>query len=128
MTLPVLMSMIAVANVFNTISTNMMLRRREFAMLKSTGMTDKGFNRMMYYECVMYGSKALLLGIPVALLFTWWIYRSVSDLWSTGCQIPWLAILIAAVSVFAVVIAAMMYVKHKINHMNMLDIIKDENI
>lgn len=124
----VLMSLIAVANVFNTISTNMMLRRREFAMLKSTGMTDKGFNRMMYYECVMYGSKALLLGIPVALLFTWWIYRSVSDLWSTGYQIPWLAILIAAVSVFAVVIATMMYVKHKINRMNMLDIIKDENI
>lgn len=124
----VLMSLIAVANVFNTMSTNMMLRRREFAMLKTIGMTDKGFNRMLYYECIMYGSKALLFGIPVALLFTWWIYKSVSEIWSTGYQVPWMAIAVAVISVFAVVLATMMYSKRKINQMNMLDVIKDENI
>lgn len=124
----VLMSLIAVANVFNTMSTNMMLRRREFAMLKTIGMTDKGFNRMLYYECIMYGAKALLFGIPVALLFTWWIYKSVSEIWSTGYQVPWMAIAVAVISVFAVVLATMMYSKRKINQMNMLDVIKDENI
>lgn len=124
----VLMSLIAVANVFNTMSTNMMLRRREFAMLKTIGMTNRGFDRMLYYECILYGSKALLYGIPVALLFTWWIYKSVSDLWSTGYQVPWAAILVAVVSVFAVVLSTMMYCKRKINRMNMLDVIKDENI
>ena len=56
----VLISLIAAAsNVFNTISTNISLRRREFAMLKSVGMTQKGFRRMMNYECLLYGSKAL---------------------------------------------------------------------
>lgn len=53
----ILISLIALANVFNTISTNISLRRREFAMLKSVGMTQRGFNRMMNYECILYGAK-----------------------------------------------------------------------
>jgi putative ABC transport system permease protein len=43
----VLISLIAAANVFNTISTNINLRRREFAMLKSVGMSQKEMNKMM---------------------------------------------------------------------------------
>ena len=55
-----LISLISLANVFNTISTNLMLRRREFAMLKSVGMTRKGFRRMMDYECILYGAFAYM--------------------------------------------------------------------
>lgn len=52
----VLISMIAIANVFNTITTNIMLRRREFAMLKSIGLGERGFRKMMNYECIaMWG-------------------------------------------------------------------------
>lgn len=64
--LPLLISIYRDSNVFNTISTNISLRRREFAMLKSVGMTQKGFRWMMNYECLLYGSKALLLGLPVS--------------------------------------------------------------
>lgn len=46
-----MISLIAVANVFNTISTNIRLRRRELAMLRSVGMSDRDFNKMMYFEC-----------------------------------------------------------------------------
>ncbi len=56
----ILISLIALANVFNTISTNIQLRKREFAMLKSTGMTPRGFTVMMCYECLLYGIKGLL--------------------------------------------------------------------
>ncbi len=49
--------MIAVANVFNTISTNIKLRRRELAMLRSVGMSDRDFNKMMRFECVLYGAQ-----------------------------------------------------------------------
>jgi len=51
----------------NTISTNISLRRREFAMLKSIGMTEKGFSKMMNYECLLYGIKGLMYGIPVSI-------------------------------------------------------------
>ena len=46
----VLITAISIANIFNTISTGISLRKREFAMLKSVGMTPKSFNRMINYE------------------------------------------------------------------------------
>ncbi|MCL2757387.1 MAG: ABC transporter permease, partial [Coriobacteriia bacterium] len=73
----ILISLIAVANVFNTVSTSINLRRREFAMLRSVGMTDGAFNRMMNYECIFYGLKALLYGLPASLAVTYLIYRAV---------------------------------------------------
>ena len=71
-----LMSLITIANVFNTITTNINLRRREFAMLKSVGMTSKGFNKMLNFECVFYGVKGLLYGLPASILVTYLIYRT----------------------------------------------------
>ena len=110
----VLISLIAVANVFNTISTNISLRRREFAMLKSVGMTQKGFRRMMNYECLLYGSKALLLGLPVSCGITYLIYRAVTTAYETSFHLPWAAIGIAVLSVFLVVFATMMYSMSKV--------------
>ena len=74
----ILISLIAAANVFNTISTNISLRRREFAMLKSVGMTSKGFNRMMNFECLLYGSRALLYGLPASVGVTYLIYLAMA--------------------------------------------------
>lgn len=110
----VLISLIAAANVFNTISTNISLRRREFAMLKSVGMTDKGFNKMMNFECLLYGSKALLYGLPVSVLITYFIYRAICNGYTIQFYLPWSAIGIAVLSVFAVVFVTMMYSMSKI--------------
>ena len=82
--LPLLISIYRDSNVFNTISTNISLRRREFAMLKSVGMTQKGFRWMMNYECLLYGSKALLLGLPVSCGITYGMTSSTQSL-SPAC-------------------------------------------
>ena len=124
----VLISLIAVANVFNTISTNISLRRREFAMLKSVGMTQKGFRRMMNYECLLYGSKALLLGLPVSCGITYLIYRAVTTAYETSFHLPWAAIGIAVLSVFLVVFATMMYSMSKVKKDNPIDALKNENL
>ena len=124
----VLISLIAAANVFNTISTNISLRRREFAMLKSVGMTQKGFRRMMNYECLLYGSKALLLGLPVSCGITYLIYRAVTTAYETSFHLPWAAIGIAALSVFLVVFATMMYAMSKVKKDNPIDALKNENL
>lgn len=79
----ILISLIAAVNVFHTISTNIGLRRREFAMLRSVGMTSRGLNRMMNYECLLYGCKSLLLGLPVSLFITWLIFQSVNQGYQT---------------------------------------------
>ena len=124
----VLISLIAAANVFNTISTNISLRRREFAMLKSVGMTQKGFHRMMNYECLLYGSKALLLGLPVSCGITYLMYRSVNQAYETAFRLPWAAVGIAVISVFLVVFATMMYAMSKVKKDNPIDALKNENL
>ena len=124
----VLISLIAAANVFNTISTNIGLRRREFAMLKSIGMTQKMFNRMMNYECLLYGIKGLVYGIPVAIAVTWLIYRSILNGLKISFFIPWYSIVISVGSVFAVVFATMIYSMQKIKKDNLIDALKEENL
>ena len=124
----VLISLISVANVFNTISTNVSLRRRDFAMLRSVGMTSKGMNRMMNYECILYGTKALIFGLPVALAVTFLIYSVILDLVVTSFTLPWIQILIAVISVFIVVGASMLYTMRKIKKDNLIDTLKNENI
>ncbi len=124
----VLISLIAAANVFNTISTNISLRRREFAMLKSVGMTSSGFNRMMNFECLLYGTKALLMGLPVSFGVTYLIYKAVDSGYSMGFHLPWGAVGIAVLSVFAVVFVTMMYSMSKIKKDNPIDALKNENL
>ena len=126
----VLITAICVANIFNTISTSVTLRRREFAMLKSVGMTPRGFGRMINYESVFYGLKALAYGLPLSLLVTWLFYRLagrsfVMPFWSI---FPWKAFLITAVGVFLVVGVTMLYSSSKIKKQNIIDSLKEENI
>jgi putative ABC transport system permease protein len=124
----ILISLIAAANVFNTISTNIALRRVEFAMLRSVGMTDRGFHKMMNYECLLYGIKGLLYGIPVAIVITYYIYRNVIKGLEMPFFLPWDSILIAIGSVFAVVFATMVFSMSKIKRENTIDALKNENI
>lgn len=123
-----LISLIAAANVFNTISTNVNLRRREFAMLKSVGMTPKGFQKMMNFECLLYGFKGLLYGLPVSFLVTWYIYRTISNGLNASFYVPWYSIAIAVGSVFLVVFATILYSMGRIKKENTIDVLKNENL
>lgn len=124
----VLISLIALANVFNTISTNVILRRREFAMLKSVGMTKKGFYRMMDYECILYGIKGVALGLPVSLAINLLMARSIGFGTNIGVLIPWKSVIIAVGSVFLVVFATMIYSMGKIRNDNPVETLKNENL
>lgn len=124
----ILISLIALVNVFNTISTNIILRRREFAMLKSLGLSEKGFSKMMRCECLIYGLKGLGFGLPASVLVTYWIYTIVEDVYDRGFYMPPLSIIIAVGSVFIVVFSTMIYSSNKIRHDNLIDALKNENI
>lgn len=124
----VLISLIAAANVFNTISTNISLRRREFALLGSIGMTNRGFRKMMNFECILYGTKALLLGLPVSFGVTYLIHKAIGEGYVTSFRLPWDAVGIAVLSVFAVVFATMLYAMRKVKKDNPIDALRNENI
>ncbi len=124
----ILISLIAAANVFNTISTSIGLRRREFAMLRSIGMGNRSFMRMLRYECAIYGAKALLWGLPAAAIVTYGIYTATNSLTEQPFYIPPVPVAIAVFSVFAVVFATMLYSAAKIRKDNPIDALKNENL
>lgn len=124
----ILISLISVANVFNTISTNILLRRQEFAMLKSVGMTQKGFRRMMNYECMLYGFKGLLYGLPVAGGLSYLMYKSVAGGLEVKYIFPWQGMAISVVSVFIVVFTTMIYAMSKIRKDNTMEALRNENL
>lgn len=122
-----LISMIALANVFHTISTNLILRKREFAMLYSTGLSPKGRKRMMNYECVLYGLKAVLFGIPLSVLFTAAIYFVILRGVDIYFVLPFEAMGLSILCVFAVVFATMLYTMRKLGKENILDVLKEDH-
>ncbi|WP_449539157.1 ABC transporter permease [Ferdinandcohnia sp. Marseille-Q9671] len=123
-----LISLISVANIFNTISTSITLRKREFAMLRSVGMTPKGFNKMINYESIFYGVKSLLYGLPISLGVMYLIYLSLGQTFEYGFTLPWLSIIFVVVIIFVIVGLAMLYSIQKIKKENIIDGLKQESI
>ncbi|WP_461368643.1 ABC transporter permease [Candidatus Darwinibacter acetoxidans] len=123
-----LITLIGVTNIFNTISTNVALRRREFAMLKSVGLTPGGFNKMINYESIFYGLKALLYGLPVSALIALWMYHGFSNALHFTFFLPWKEILICIAGVFVIVFMTMLHAGSKLKRDNIIDALKEENL
>lgn len=122
-------SLIGLTNIFNTISTNMQLRSKEFASLKSIGMTKKEFNRMIRLESLMYGIKSLLIGIPLGIAGVFAIFSAFSiGSVPMSFVFPWKAILISIAAVFIVVWLIMKYSISKVNKQNIIETIRNDNI
>lgn len=121
-------TLIGVTNIFNTITSNMELRQKEFAMLKSIGMTKREFNRMINLETIFYGTKALFYGIILGLLGTFAMYKAFSVKIDNGMYIPVKPIILSAIFVFIIVFIIMRYSISKINKQNTIETIRKENI
>ena len=123
-----LIGVISIANVFNTISTNIILRRKEFAMLRSVGMSEKGFQRMLNYECLIYGGRSLAIGLPISFIFSFFIHYVINQMVQVDYFIPYISVLLAIVMVFVVVFITMLYTTRKIRRNNVIEELRIENI
>ena len=121
-------TLIGVTNIFNTITSNMELRQKEFAMLKSVGMTKREFNRMINLETIFYSTKALIYGIALGMIGTFALYKAFSVKFESGMYIPVKPILISVIAVFILVFIIMRYSISKINKQNTIETIRNENI
>ncbi len=118
-----------VTSVFNTIYTSIHLRRKEFAMLRSVGLSPKCFQKMIFFESLFFGLKSLFYALPVSFAFIFLIARSMGYSFSFGgVLIPWTAILISIFGVFIIVLLTMYYSTRKIKTENILTSLRDENI
>lgn len=97
-------------------------------MLRSVGLTQRDFGRMMSYECLNYGLRALLWSLPASALLTWWMYLSMGRGFDTVFTVPWASVAVAVGSVFVVVFATMLYATRKIRSENPIDGLRQENL
>ena len=122
-----LITLITLANIINSISTSLMLRKKEFAMLQSVGVTPKGFSKMISYECLLYGVKALAFGIPISVCISIIINRIVGD-----GALPYspniLLYIIVILSVFALVGLTMLYGVRKAKNSSIVDTLKEDMV
>ncbi len=124
-----LVTLIGVTSVFNTINTSIALRRKEFAMLRSVGLTSSGFNKMLYLESIIIGLKSLLYSLPTSIILILFVHISMSNITNYDSIIlPIKSIIIAIIGVFIIVLITMMYASNKIKHENILEAIREENI
>lgn len=121
-------TLIGITNIFNTITTNMNLRKKEFAMLKSIGMTKKEFNRMIRLESIFYGVKSLVIGIPIGLVLSYGMYNVFKNSMEIEYVLPYKSIVVAVIFVAVVIGIIMRYSMSKINKQNIIETIRNDNI
>ena len=121
-------TLIGITNIFNTITTNMNLRKKEFAMLKSIGMTKKEFNRMIRLESIFYGVKSLIIGTPIGILLSYGMYNVFKDNMQMSYNLPLKAIIISIIFVSIIIGIIMKYSMSKINKQNIIETIRNDNI
>lgn len=124
----IVIALIGITNIFNTITTNMELRSREFATLKSIGMTRREFRRIIWLESVFYGVKSLLIGIPAGILLSVGFHMAMGTNLETAYHLPWTGILISIGAVFVLLFGIMRYSMGRINRKNIIETIQSENI
>ena len=124
-----LVTLIGVTSVFNTINTSIALRRKEFAILRSVGLSLKGFKRMLRLESLIIGVKSLFYGIVVSIGIIILIHYATSDVISfSTIMFPWKYFLMAIIGVFIIIFIIMVYATKKVKQENIIDTIREENI
>ena len=121
-------SLIGITNIFNTITTSMELRQKEFAHLKSIGMTKKEFNRMIRLENIFLGLKALIIGIPLGLVFSYIVHLAFRTNAIMDYIFPYNGVLISILAVFLILWCIMRYTLNKINKQNIIETIQRDNV
>lgn len=124
----ILITLIGVTSVINTINMSVALRKQEFAMLRSIGLTPSGFNKMIIFECLLFGLKSLIYGISVSLIITYLFHLSFNKMAKISLIIPYTSIIIAILGIFIIVLMTMWYATKQIKKENILDIIRKESI
>ncbi len=123
-----LITLIAIINIINSISNSMNERKTEFAMLKSVGVTPKGFKKMIYVESLRYGAKSLVWSLPISIGLHALMYYALSN--AEGMQIPfstnWQYYLSAILAVFVIVLMSLLYSADKIKDDNIIENLKHD--
>lgn len=124
-----IMVLIAVANVFNTLTNSIILRTREFAVLKSVGMGDRAFARMLVCECASYALRGLVIGLVLAIAVAWLLYQALGIAFEgIGFSLPWSYIGAAVALVLVVLAISVAFALRKSHSANVVEALRADAV
>lgn len=122
-------ALIGITSIINTISTGMELRSREFATLRSVGMTTREFNRMIRLESLFTGLKAMIFALPASILLCYVIHMILMNgSVMLRFRLPLMPMFVAVIVVMVLLLLIMKFSLSKIKKQNIIETIKNENI
>ncbi len=128
-----LLTLVALTSVFTTVYTGILLRRKEFAMLRSIGLTKKGFNKMLSLESFFFGMKSFLYGFVISnffiLIINWWIkemYNPFRDSKLIHLHYPYQTFLIGFLGIFLLTLVTMHYATKQMKQENIIDALTED--
>ncbi|MEG2521072.1 MAG: FtsX-like permease family protein [Christensenellaceae bacterium] len=123
----ILLMLIGFTNVISTMSTNVLMRAREFAVLQSVGMTPKGIKRMLSLESILCSIKALLLGLPIGIVITYLINLPIRTMYPIPYEFPLMPILLCSMGVLAITLGTTICASHKLRKQNIIETIRTQS-
>ncbi len=121
----VVTALVAMANVFNTLTTNIILRTREFAVLKSVGMGGRAFARMLVYECASYAVRSLVLGLVLACGVTYALYHAVRlSFAGISFTLPWGSVAAGCALVLVILALSVAYALKRSHAQNIVEALR----
>ena len=127
-----LITLIGISNLYNAISTNIMLRQREFAIFRSVGMDPHSFHKMLNIESGLYGFGALLVAIPLSLIASWFLLKSFGNIFVSNQllfnALPWAAVVQASLGIIVLIFVMMRYSVAQVKDDNIAETLRLENI
>ncbi|WP_206154887.1 ABC transporter permease [Clostridium muellerianum] len=122
-----MIGIIGVFNAFSTVSNNIRLRRKEFAMLRSVGLTPKGLNKMLILEGLFFALKPIIISIPVVIIICCYMLSLASIIWNEFMTVfPGEAISIYAILIFVAIFLSYWFSSKSVKKSNIIEAMKDE--
>src|SRR5699024_3460062 len=120
-------AIISAINIINTISTNIILRTREIAMIKAVGMSQSGIKKMVAFESIFYGIYATIIGGLAGTGLTYLLFRILIGVAEFEYQLPWHNVAIACGSAIIIALLSGIYPLRRINESIIVESMKVEN-
>ncbi len=123
-----LISVLCLASTLNTVSASVIMRRRDFGMLRSLGFEQKRIAHILILENVFHGLKAIVVGVPIGLFIHFGIYLIQRTAIITEFALPWDTLFVSVGSVLIITLLGIFCSLWKLRKINLIDSLKNENI
>lgn len=125
----IMIGFIGIFNTISTISNNLQIHKREYAMLRSVGITPSGLNKVLLLEGISFALKPIILSIPIVFLISGFMLNLTSTTWGEFVLISQKGIIIFYIlCMFLSIFLVYWNSSKKLKRENIIDSIKNEVI